>query len=320
MGKKVYANGREIVAAASDCKVIAAMPDVCLSPPPPPAGPVPIPYPDSSSAKDLKKGSKDVKIGGGPVALQDVSHYKSSPLGDEASTKSFGANIIDHGNAGKTYNAAFSMDVTFEDKSVPRAMDLTTSNHTGAQPSGGALGPNIGGVAPGGGGGGETEKCPCCSGPAHANQKGPGVKKVTEADWYGPDGHAAVQRARALGCPAVPATADEKCGTYFVQPNADQRHKARKKWERNKRAYVEEYELLHKAEIAAGTRSRINPGGPKELGDEICHKVPISAGGCTTNADNLHPKKHMSQQCQDLDDTLTDFHTKRVMDWDALPR
>ena len=66
MGKKVFANGMEIAHKAGAGKVIAAFPDVCLSPPPPPAGPVPIPYPNTSSATDLRDGSSTVQIGGQP--------------------------------------------------------------------------------------------------------------------------------------------------------------------------------------------------------------------------------------------------------------
>ena len=44
MGCDVYANGDEVACKAGDGKVIAAFPDVCLSPPSPPAGPVPTPH------------------------------------------------------------------------------------------------------------------------------------------------------------------------------------------------------------------------------------------------------------------------------------
>lgn len=66
MGKKVFANGMEIAHKAGSNKVIAAFPDVCMSPPSPPAGPVPLPYPDTSMAGDLEQGSKEVEIGGQP--------------------------------------------------------------------------------------------------------------------------------------------------------------------------------------------------------------------------------------------------------------
>jgi hypothetical protein len=135
MGKKVFANGMEIAHKAGDGKVPAAFPDVCLSPPSPPAGPIPVPYPDASFASDLKEGSSTVKIGGKPAALYGKSYFKTSPLGDEAATRSFGANVITHGITGKTYFQAHSMNVKFEGKFVCRHLDITTSNHS-SEPGG----------------------------------------------------------------------------------------------------------------------------------------------------------------------------------------
>ncbi|WP_342376381.1 DUF4150 domain-containing protein [Myxococcus stipitatus] len=129
MGKKVFANGMEVAHQAGDAKVMAAFPDVCLSPPPPPAGPVPIPYPNTSFAKDLKKGSSSVTVGGKPVALKGKSYYQTSPLGDEAATRNFGGSALTHTITGKTYFQAHSMDVVMEGKNVCRHLDLTTSNH-----------------------------------------------------------------------------------------------------------------------------------------------------------------------------------------------
>ncbi len=129
MSCNVFANNNEISCKKGGNKVIAEFPDVCLSPPSPPAGPVPIPNPDTSLSKDMKNGSKTVKIKKGPVMLKDKSFYKSSPLGDEAATRSFGANVITHTITGKTYFVAWSMDVKFEGANVDRHMDLTTSNH-----------------------------------------------------------------------------------------------------------------------------------------------------------------------------------------------
>ncbi len=183
---KVYANSLEIAGAATDHKCVAAMPDVCLSPPSPPAGPLAIPYPNTSMSKDLKNGSKDVSLGGSPITLEDQSHYKSSPLGDEASTKLFGANVIDHTNAGETHVQAHSSDVVVEKKAVTRTGDLATSNHASDQPGGGAMTPQLAGA----GGAGETEakdECPCCHGPLHANQKDAGgnpLNRVKPSDYY----------------------------------------------------------------------------------------------------------------------------------------
>lgn len=129
MGCDVYANNNEISCKSGANKVIAQMPDVCLSPPSPPAGPVPLPYPDTSFSKDMKNGSKSVKIKGKEIMLKDKSFYKTSPLGDEAATRSFGANVVSHVITGKTYCHSWSMDVKVEGLNVDRHLDLTTSNH-----------------------------------------------------------------------------------------------------------------------------------------------------------------------------------------------
>src|SRR5438067_12813427 len=72
MGCEVYANDDEIACKAGDGKVIAAFPDVCLSPPSPPAGPIPVPYPDTSFSKDMQNGSKTVMIKDQEVMLITV--------------------------------------------------------------------------------------------------------------------------------------------------------------------------------------------------------------------------------------------------------
>lgn len=187
MSTNVFANSLEVAGGATPHKCIAAMPDVCLSPPPPPTGPVPVPYPNTSASADLKDGSKDVTIGGKPVCLQDKSYYKSSPLGDEAATKNFGANVVDHGNAGKTYCQAYSSDVKIEKKAVTRTSDLTTSNHTSEQPGGGAMTPQLAGAGVGQVSNDEPQ-CPCCrERPLHANQKdasGSPLKTTSAKKYY----------------------------------------------------------------------------------------------------------------------------------------
>lgn len=140
MGCDVFANGSEVACKAGGGKVIASFPDVCLTPPPPPAGPIPVPYPDTSFSKDMKNGSKSVKIKGKEIMLKDKSFYKSSPLGDEAATKGQGAGVVTHVITGKTYFNAWSMDVKFEGKNVDRHIDITSSNH--ASPMANAFTPN----------------------------------------------------------------------------------------------------------------------------------------------------------------------------------
>lgn len=128
MGKNVFANGNEISAKKDDNKSIAAMADVCLSPPSPPAGPVPLPYPNTAQASDTTDGSKTVKIGGGEVGLKNASCYKKSS-GDEAATRTLGMGVVTHTIQGKMRHAAWSMDVMIEGKNAIRHMDLTTHNH-----------------------------------------------------------------------------------------------------------------------------------------------------------------------------------------------
>jgi hypothetical protein len=134
MSTEVFANGCGVACKAGAGKVLAAFPDVCMSPPPPPAGPVPVPYPNTSFDADMRNGSKTVKIGGKEVMLKDVSYYATSPLGNEAATRNFGAGVMTHVITGKTYFVAWSMDVKIEGQNVDRHEDLTTSNH--ASPGG----------------------------------------------------------------------------------------------------------------------------------------------------------------------------------------
>jgi len=180
MGKKVFANGMEIAHKAGAANVIAAFPDVCMSPPPPPAGPVPIPYPNSSKSADLQQGSKTVLIADKPLALQDQSFYKTSPLGDEAATRNFGASLLTHGITGKTYFQAYSMNVVVEGKNVCRHLDITTSNHASDPPGTPPMPNTESGAPPAEAEVDETTLCPCCKAPAHPNQVDPATGKRYE--------------------------------------------------------------------------------------------------------------------------------------------
>ena len=59
MGAEVYANGNAIACKAGDGKVIAAFPDVCMSPPSPPAGPIPVPYPQHVFLKGYEEREQE---------------------------------------------------------------------------------------------------------------------------------------------------------------------------------------------------------------------------------------------------------------------
>ncbi|UXH80656.1 DUF4150 domain-containing protein [Roseateles amylovorans] len=128
MSANVFANGREVSAEKDTTHISGAMPDVCLSPPGPPAGPIPIPYPNFAQASDTAKGARSVKIKGGQVGIKSESHYATCK-GDEAATRSFGMNVIEHCIQGKTVSQAWSFNVKFEGKNAKRLLDLSTNNN-----------------------------------------------------------------------------------------------------------------------------------------------------------------------------------------------
>lgn len=127
----VFANGLEVSGKATPNKTIAAMPDVCMSPPPPPAGPVPIPYPLTGLASDTTDGCTSVFVKGKEAGKKNASKY-SKTTGDEPATNSFGAGIITHKITGPLKFAAYSFDVIFEGGGAERFTDLTTQNHMNA--------------------------------------------------------------------------------------------------------------------------------------------------------------------------------------------
>jgi len=127
----VFANGLEVSGKATPNKTIAAMPDVCLSPPPPPAGPVPIPYPLTGMASDTTDGCTSVFVKGKEAGKKNGSKY-SKTTGDEPATNSFGAGVVTHKITGPLKFAAYSFDVIFEGGGAERFTDLTTQNHMNA--------------------------------------------------------------------------------------------------------------------------------------------------------------------------------------------
>lgn len=298
---KVFADGNEIACKAGGGKVIAAFPDVCLSPPSPPAGPIPVPYPDTSFSKDMKNGSKTVKISKKEVMLKDKSYYKSSPLGNEAATRSFGAGLITHVITGKTYFAMWSMDVKFEGKNVDRHVDITTSNHASPLTNVPVPQTNIATatlaqqLA-------EQDICPCCNRPLHSD--GP---IITEAQFYGtediifaddngdiqvldkhPNGENLLRQVREE-CPELlpeppcniyqVATAEENAAIY-----ADFRDGA-----------VHQYRAKH----------RMRPG------QTVAHRTPRCAGGCPSDEKNLSP---VSSRCADMEHRLGAHQGRRIED------
>ena len=134
MGAQVFANGKEVSCKKSDDMSVAAMPDVCWTPPPPPVGPIPIPYPNFSQSSDTTDGTRTVKIAGDEVGMKNQSNYKTSN-GDEAATKGVGMGLVTATIQGTTLFAAWSFDVKFEDANAIRFMDMTTHNHMSGEPA-----------------------------------------------------------------------------------------------------------------------------------------------------------------------------------------
>ena len=284
MGCEVYANSDEIACKAGDGKVIAAFPDVCLSPPSPPAGPVPVPYPDTSFSKDMKNGSKTVKIKGKEVMLKDQSFYKSSPLGDEAATNGLGAGVITHVITGKTYFVAWSMDVKFEGKNVDRHSDLTTSNH--ASPLGNSMTmANLSKLAQDRI---KDDKCPCCGNEPHSQaqaddiqelKKGNPSSSLSEEEFY--DTRNNLDNKRDLSeiranhkCKDVlPDPKIKECNRYY-ETTPQEKKKIEKKWSKHKKKYNKHGKWAHKVPKAAGgcpTRQNVSKLKPecKEIEDEL---------------------------------------------------
>ncbi len=132
----VFANGLEISGKAVDAKTIAAMPDVCFTPPENPATPpgVPIPYPSFGMADDTESGTGTVFIGGKTVNIKNKSD-ESKTSGTEAGCAAK-KGVVTSKNTGKKYFNSWSNDVKFDGEPVIRMSDLATHNH--ASPVGNA--------------------------------------------------------------------------------------------------------------------------------------------------------------------------------------
>jgi Toxin PAAR-like domain/GHH signature containing HNH/Endo VII superfamily nuclease toxin 2 len=133
MTNKVFANGMEIACKAGSGKVIAAFPDVCMTPPENPATPpgVPVPYPDTALASDTAKGSKKVKISDKEIMLKNKSYFKTLSGNEAGCTAKKG--VVSSKIKGKVYFVKWSMDVKVEGENVDRHLDLTTNNHGSPQ-------------------------------------------------------------------------------------------------------------------------------------------------------------------------------------------
>jgi hypothetical protein len=345
VGKDVYANGMEIAAKCGSSKVIAAFPDVCMSPPSPPAGPVPVPYPNTSSSADLKNGTKTVKVGGKPASVGTQSFYKTSPLGDEAATRSFGASVVTHVITGKTYFGAHSMDVEFEGKSVNRHLDITTSNH-GSYPGSTPPSPTLEKAVQRALERIAEEKCPCCGSPDcpaafsageeaqsfddfyKLNEPHPGKKtkfkgQLSDRAQKRSDKLAQIKADKAAQCTC---TSDNRvfpeppCDV-FREPDPKRTSKIEQAWDEKRDAYKDEWAarngrpLRTISDVTAAMRAEA--GGSftdaqakaaltkANKQTRINHLVPKEAGGCPTNPGNLQPQDELCSFCQGVDDEFT---------------
>ncbi|PRP93199.1 hypothetical protein ENSA5_44660 [Enhygromyxa salina] len=296
-----------------------------------------MPYPNTSHCRDMKAGSKRVKIGGKPVMLADQSYYATSPLGNEAATKSFGGSIVTHTITGKTYFGAWSTDVKFEGKGVCRHLDLTTSNHAsypGSTPPWlNAATLNMVKVAEAAIAKG---RCACCGGDKHSTAAPMGRdewyednidKKAQTGGWTKAQLRAEKRAYRALikdamaraGCTCEKRTRllpNPPCDVFYGrQPDrSPQRKEQKKKIHAAWRAFRLRFQFQQGLPEVGAHRSQLE----RQLGRPVTefefnearktnHLTPKSAGGCPTGAGNLQLHAALCPPCQALDDRFKRF-------------
>lgn len=349
MGKKVFANKMAIAAKAGDGKLIAAFPDVCNSPPAPSAGPVPVPYPNSAFSRDLKKGTKRVLIGGKPVGVED-SYFQTSPLGNEAATKSFGGSLLTHTITGKAYFSAYSMDVTFEGRKVARHLDLMTSNHAsypGSTPPFGEMEEMaLAALADP-----HTELCPCCwsadCSAALSIEIEEGVPRTAwsfrefynldEVDASGELSVKAVSRRATLAdnpcqggtCPnagkELPKS-DPPCDVYRVL-TADEADRNNAELSPKQKRNLRESKGVPQSKDALAQKILGNPFAKKAdliaLGwtndqmnkaIQIDHTTPRAAGGCSTSPTNTNAHDPKCPNCKIIDNELDTWNSQELQE------
>lgn len=320
---KVFANNSAVVCAAGSGKVVAAFPDVCMSPPGPPAGPVPVPYADTSHARDTKSGSKRVKIGGKPVFLAGKSHLASKPLGDDAATKSFGGSLINATTVGKAQFGAHSMDVKVEGEFVCRHLDLATSNHAsypGATPPFPEMEEmNLVALQRM-----QDEVCPCCGSGECPAKFMPGDEAQSLEDFYGlnetggdgqPTAEALLRRKTYKRLLALKEDGYCTCdGQVFPRAPCDvfrahdpvRTRGISNKWTAATEKFRTNYLVAHPDAIAS-----FHARNPDELRvldratfSKVDHLTPRGAGGCPDNPGNLQPHDLLCATCKMIDDTF----------------
>jgi hypothetical protein len=330
MSNQVYANGNEIACKSGDGKVIAAMPDVCLSPPSPPAGPVPLPYPNTSFSKDMQEGSKTVQIDGKEVMLKDQSYYATSPLGDEAATKSFGGSVVTHVITGKTYFSAWSMDVEFEGANVDRHLDLTTSNHA-SYPGSTPPFPDMEELALLAL---KKDQCPCCQSEkctAALPRSIAGTLPRTPysyREWYqlddpdptsvgaGRRGQLAAHPCQGPPCPnagKADRKSDPPCDVYRVLTKDESEDNEKQPSAKRMRELRKEHKVPMSKDALAqkvlgsafATSEQLEAAGmsqeDQKLAIQVNHRTPRAAGGCPSSKDNTEGHANLCGNCKRVD-------------------
>src|SRR5262249_5951728 len=173
---KVNGTTNSLVHKGSNGISTATIPDVCKTPSP--AGPVPIPYPNISQSSTLDKGTSTVKADGMMIAIKGSEFSLSN--GDNA------------GVAGGVKSSTFmkestwilySFDVKLDGQNACRLSDKKFQNHENTADLAGVLQPPVV-VTPKQT---DEDKCPCCNGPLHDNQKddsGKPLKKTSQDAYY----------------------------------------------------------------------------------------------------------------------------------------
>lgn len=278
---EVFANGMSIACKAANGKTVAAMPDVCLSPPSPPAGPLPIPYPNTGMASDATDGSTTVQIGGQEVMLKNRSTLKQSN-GDEAATKSFGMGVITHQIQGKINFVSWSMDVKYEGENVSRHLDLTGHNEASDPPNTPPW-PYLDTISPPTEASATEETCACCGKAKHSQGR-----EVTENEFYDtPQAQATLAKIKSGSCKDL--LPEPPCNKYFITTKRE-KDLIEQSWNE----YRAEYYSKH-------------PNIPK--GSTIGHRVPKAAGGCPTGEGNLTAVK---PECDPLETELGEHQGRRI--------
>ena len=310
MGCDVYANGDEIACKAGGNKVIAAFPDVCLSPPSPPAGPIPVPYPDTSFSKDMQNGSKTVKIKGKEVMLKDQSFYKTSPWATRRRRTAWGRRPHPRHHRQNLFRGLVDgRQVRRPECRPPHGHD----NFEPREPHCECLGPQPQPGCDGRGppGAGHEDVPACCGGSIHS-----AGTPMTFHDWYGMNDRGSSgqltkeargrrkqleqwrteKKARGCSCKVFP---EAPCNV-FRKPVTRAEHNAIVRVQKNNAANYRH----NKGFIRCGEDVKVMFPGISQAEEQkitqINHKTPKNAGGCPTGDGDLALHFDLCSECQKM--------------------